>query len=72
MLPLDIEGVARVKREAWDKEVQHRHLLKQIPRQPTWWQRFTGFALIRFGTWLAQCGKRMARQESHETVSVTS
>jgi hypothetical protein len=72
MLPEQWENVAQERLRDWEKEIQQRQLLAQLPSTPAPWRRWTGSIMVWSGTWLLRFGERMARCECPERVSVAS
>ena len=70
MLPQQWEGVAQERLRSWEKEMNHRQLLAQLPQEPSRWRQFTGGTMVWIGTWLLRWGERMAQHECQEKVSV--
>ena len=70
MVPQQWEDVAQDRLRDWEKEVQYRQLLAQLPATPAPWQRWMGRAMVWSGTWLLRLGERMARRECPESVTV--
>jgi hypothetical protein len=70
MVPQQWEDVAQERVRDWEKEMQHRQLLAQVPPTPAPWRRWMGRVMVWLGTWLLRFGERMARRECAECVSV--
>ncbi len=71
MMLQDWEGVAQERARSWEKEIQQRQLLAQLPRQPAAWRLWTGSILVWLGTWLMRWGSRVTPNECRQGVSVT-
>jgi hypothetical protein len=72
MLPQDLERVAQERIISWEKEVQHRQLLEQIPNKPPIWRHWRGHALVWAGALLMQLGERLVRRGRRESISLAS
>ena len=68
----DWEGIAQERKESWEVQIHHQHLLAQLPRQRPAWRRWTGGALKRAGGWLTRLGDWMAGSECQQEMSVES
>jgi hypothetical protein len=70
MLPQDCERVAAERARSQETEMEHRHLLSQIPRQPPRWRRWLGDGMVQIGTWLTSWGEWLAQRERRQAVPV--
>ena len=70
MLREDWAGVARDRMQAWEAEIRHQQLLRQIPHRPPRWRRWTGGSLVWVGRWLVRWGEWVTEPECRQEVSV--
>jgi hypothetical protein len=70
MLPQDLEVVAQERSRAWEKEIAHRQLLKDVLRQPPCWRRWLGCGMVGLGAWLMRWGEWIVQPTRREGISV--
>ena len=68
-MPQEYEVVAQERLLDWEKELQQRQLLAEVPKEPARWRRWTGNMMVSSGTWLMCAGERLVRRECQESVT---
>jgi hypothetical protein len=63
MFPQEMEMVAQARMQDWEKKMQQRKLLMQMPRQTPYWRQWVGQMMVRAGNRLQRWGQHVAQRD---------
>ena len=69
LLPNQMEMLAQLRIQQWEKELQHRKLLAQMASAPKPWQQWMGELMVWGGTRLLCFGARMTQRACPPTLA---